>query len=385
MMLNEEAMSISMPRIPRDLIIEILTKLPVKSLLKFKSVCKSWYSIITDPQFVKLHSKSPRLFLHCLAIRFDGAAVEEYHSVDYEAVVDKCVYYQAMVKFQFPLKEAWVSICGSCNGLIFMMSVMNELFVWNPSTGDLKELPQSDLCFLINQGSYCHGFGYDKSIDDYKVVVYGFSMGLSPPKSHVQVLTLKTNTWGIIQDVEFYRNVDPYYGVFANGALHWIANPSSSSETMDLIAFDLAEEKFQVLPQPEPALPFRKRALSVVNGWLCLCKGELDSGIDVWIMKEYGVKESWIKLITVPPHLFQNPNVWSCDKGFLPLCISRDGDIFGILDDHLLIECNVKKNWFRCIKTDTGSIFNHRGKKFRWTSYRLIRAIWYEESLESTR
>lgn len=43
------------PTFSHDLIVEILLRLPIKSLLRFKCVCKSWLSFISDPHFVKSH------------------------------------------------------------------------------------------------------------------------------------------------------------------------------------------------------------------------------------------------------------------------------------------------------------------------------------------
>lgn len=37
-----------------DLFVDILLRLPVKSILRFKSVCKSWNTVIKDRFFVKL-------------------------------------------------------------------------------------------------------------------------------------------------------------------------------------------------------------------------------------------------------------------------------------------------------------------------------------------
>ncbi|XP_048493339.1 uncharacterized protein LOC104902527 [Beta vulgaris subsp. vulgaris] len=44
--------------LPENLIIEILSWLSVKDLLQYKSVCKSWYAIISSPNFISEHLKN---------------------------------------------------------------------------------------------------------------------------------------------------------------------------------------------------------------------------------------------------------------------------------------------------------------------------------------
>ncbi|KAI3930854.1 hypothetical protein MKW92_012096, partial [Papaver armeniacum] len=42
--------------LPNDVFLEILMCLPVKSLLRFKSVCKSWYALIKSSDFIHRHA-----------------------------------------------------------------------------------------------------------------------------------------------------------------------------------------------------------------------------------------------------------------------------------------------------------------------------------------
>lgn len=41
--------------IPQDLVVEILKRLPVKSLMRFKSTSKGWLALIKSPNFIKSH------------------------------------------------------------------------------------------------------------------------------------------------------------------------------------------------------------------------------------------------------------------------------------------------------------------------------------------
>ena len=41
--------------LPHDLLIQVPLRLPAKSLLRFRCVSKSWFSLISDPQFAKSH------------------------------------------------------------------------------------------------------------------------------------------------------------------------------------------------------------------------------------------------------------------------------------------------------------------------------------------
>ncbi|KAL1210891.1 F-box/kelch-repeat protein [Cardamine amara subsp. amara] len=55
------------PEIPFDLVIEILRRLPAKSLVKFKSVSKIWSSFICSRNFtnsfLRVTSSPPRLYM----------------------------------------------------------------------------------------------------------------------------------------------------------------------------------------------------------------------------------------------------------------------------------------------------------------------------------
>jgi hypothetical protein len=44
--------------VPEDVLMEILSTLPAKSLMRFKCISKSWYALITNPCFITKHLTS---------------------------------------------------------------------------------------------------------------------------------------------------------------------------------------------------------------------------------------------------------------------------------------------------------------------------------------
>ena len=61
-----------------DVVIQILLKLPPESLLRFKSVCKSWYALINDPKFVTKHLSNSLPYKHVLLKRIVATNSEKY-------------------------------------------------------------------------------------------------------------------------------------------------------------------------------------------------------------------------------------------------------------------------------------------------------------------
>ncbi|XP_076893334.1 F-box/kelch-repeat protein At2g43270-like [Bidens hawaiensis] len=109
-----------------DVVEQILVRLDVKDLIRYKSVCKSWLSVISSPRFIKAHLnhniKSDRnnCQLGCRRIFRDKIRMEDqWASCDF-----------------FP------SIVGSCNGLLcfFSHGDTDMLLVTNPATREEKKL-----------------------------------------------------------------------------------------------------------------------------------------------------------------------------------------------------------------------------------------------------
>ncbi|GJW52460.1 F-box associated domain containing protein [Tanacetum coccineum] len=186
------------PSMPNEIIVEILLKLPVGSLLRVKSVCKLWQSLISDPYFIKSHlslaTSNPHYIHHRLISDYDFSSCRLY-----DVMFDKPI---TVVKDQFKhSRHELIRIFSSCNGLLFINHEKNRL-VWNPTTGRSSKLvpyhgmPPVYGCYLR------YGFGYDESTDDYKVVL------IKDAKS-VKMYLVKFGNWKDCDD--FPTGIHPNY------------------------------------------------------------------------------------------------------------------------------------------------------------------------------
>ncbi|GLT45701.1 hypothetical protein SLA2020_195150 [Shorea laevis] len=144
--------------IPRDTTAEILLLLPVKSLVRFKLVSSSWWSLISDPFFRRTYFnraiQNPELCsqkaLLSTSSRFMFFDPEESFGVDGNSVVD--------LRFPAETRHPHLRIVGSCNGLVCLVSSRSrDFFLWNPSTGDCNELP--DACSPLGNRYFNSGLG----------------------------------------------------------------------------------------------------------------------------------------------------------------------------------------------------------------------------------
>lgn len=151
--------------LPCEIFFNIFLRLPVKSILRCKYVCKSWGQLICDPYFLRMHlslNQSQKLLLKSFPH-------DSFYSVDCEETHDVAVQEK-----KIPLKSPnSIRILCSCNGLVCVGVLRDQIFLvelilWNPTTGDYKTLP--DVQLSDHDRIETVGFGYDSSTDDYKLV-----------------------------------------------------------------------------------------------------------------------------------------------------------------------------------------------------------------------
>ncbi|OVA20844.1 F-box associated domain [Macleaya cordata] len=127
----------------------------------------------------------------------------------------------------------------------------------------------------------------------------------SVDKSEVRVHKLGSNSWKRIKFIPYnFFTYGGVIGVLVNGALHWIASRhvEGSEASKVIVSFDIGDEIFHELPLPNGLDDKMEINVGVLGGGLCLLGNLYKVCVDVWVMKDYGVIESWTKLFTIPHH-----------------------------------------------------------------------------------
>ncbi|PQM34520.1 F-box/kelch-repeat protein [Prunus yedoensis var. nudiflora] len=345
------------PSLNNDILVEILSRLPAKSLLRLQCVCKSWRVLISDSHFVMKHlihaaatcSINNSLTLFVLSTRLYSIVSVGLNN-DHVHVANR--------ELDLPVKipDLLITrIVGSCNGLICLEVNCTNIVIWNPCTGHSKLLPKPSFLF---SGFLFFGFGYDSTTDDYKVI-RGSRTAISK-ETVVEVFSLRTNSWRRSRS-----NKDHGYvclngkGCFFNGALYWVElqwaggpRPIGSR----ILSFDLAEEKFQEtvsLPYLGKEENYVFAGIGVSRNSLFAYSDPMGSDLRIWVLKEYRVRESWAEPIEIYLDQILPEEV---DESFLkPLCILESGEVLLDYNRNFLVLYNPKGKTFRSIAIGTQS------------------------------
>nr|GME01381.1 F-box/kelch-repeat protein At3g06240-like [Ipomoea batatas]GME01389.1 F-box/kelch-repeat protein At3g06240-like [Ipomoea batatas]GME01596.1 F-box/kelch-repeat protein At3g06240-like [Ipomoea batatas]GME01600.1 F-box/kelch-repeat protein At3g06240-like [Ipomoea batatas] len=142
------------PDLPQEIILDILLRLPVKSLLRFRVV--------------------------------------------------------ELNRFQKTADIPSLCILGSCNGLLCLLTSSYKLSIWNPSTRQTSII--DDPGYETKDVGYVrYGFGYDESHDDYKLVKI---LGSPPPidephgmfENTIMVYSRNAKSWRVIPGFYYSEN-----------------------------------------------------------------------------------------------------------------------------------------------------------------------------------
>ncbi|XP_019200063.1 PREDICTED: F-box/kelch-repeat protein At3g23880-like [Ipomoea nil] len=295
----------------QDIITEILKRLPVKSLLQFRCVSKVWRALVSSPEFVKLHlnfhsKKDIKVMTYSSVNRIS------YMSL-FSITENKQSSFRKFNTFDRSvlIPEGGFEFLGSCNGLFCFRAKPYQIMIWNPSlNGNIKTIPD------IWRSGYISifGFGYDMHNQDYKVV-YAYYAENNGDENVILVYSFKRGSWKRSDRGFSSGFVYPRIAVFVSA---------------------------------------KAIALSIHEHGAAICIGESRGLVfagfhhkhqmEVWLMNEFGVQESWTKLVCISNLPIHHPLLRGSENtAYMALCnaklaivhVSENGDILMMVGHQL--------------------------------------------------
>ncbi|XP_074272616.1 putative F-box protein At1g32420 [Silene latifolia] len=275
--------------LPADLLCEILIRIPAKSLLQIRCVCKYWYSLINSSNFISLHlnhthvSQNPKiLFRRMLMFEFKETYTLHHDNQHFNSI--ESLY------FPFKSKSEFFVILGCVNGLVCLWDYKSGIvLLWNPSIRKCYILPDSSGSKYPPGRVF--GFGFDVLTNDYKVVS-------KIDDDHNYVFSLREKCWRKIDFVPNWNTRSRPRTV--GGIIHRVT--ALDDHRMKLVSFDLSSESCSEFACPDEVnnlFPYSEVELSIFRDSLVLIHTLDYRKSDIWRLLENAGIKSWVKLFTL--------------------------------------------------------------------------------------
>ncbi|KAK4710155.1 hypothetical protein R3W88_004668 [Solanum pinnatisectum] len=311
---------------PEDIVYSILLELPVKSLSRFKSCCKSWHCCIDDPDFI---NRQKIIFVNLYPQR----RARQFKIVSTEASIRADSKVVCLNEPNIPgfFSDYFYLRVFSCSGLVFMTAQYpgNSMTLWNPAVGNTNSFQ-----ILFSRVKRKILFWY------LVICVHQYLINMHP-RYIVEVYSVKNQCWRIIHNIFPVPNDLSYLyngQVSLNGVIHRM---SHNGEEYKIISFHLADEKFTVTPMPSTC--GKHPELHAWEDRVCVFT-TVDKEILVWSLE----KDRKTALLTWNyidklPTLFSLIETPSLPVGNF-ICIKENGNILWRRHEDSFIEYDLLKN-----------------------------------------
>nr|ADZ74123.1 S-haplotype-specific F-box protein [Prunus pseudocerasus] len=284
----------------KEIVIDILVRLPVKSLVRFLCTCKSWSDLIGSSSFVSTHlhrnvTKHAHVYLLCLHHpnveylddRDDPYVKQEFQwSIFPNEIFEEC----SKLTHPFGSTEDYM-IYGSSNGLVCVsdeiLNFDSPILIWNPSVKKFRTSPMS-ININIKFSYVALQFGFHPGVNDYKAVRM---MRTNKNALAVEVYSLGTNSWKMIEAIPPWLKCTWQHlkGTFFNGVAYHVIQ---KGPIFSIMSFDSGSEEFEEFIAPDAISTPWGLCIDVYREQICLlfdcypCEEEGMEKIDLWVLQE---------------------------------------------------------------------------------------------------
>ncbi|CAA7033131.1 unnamed protein product [Microthlaspi erraticum] len=301
-------------KLPYELVEEILYRIPIEALLRFKSVSKQWYALFND--------RKRYMYTH-LDLSKDRIMLVDKKSFQLSDPETKAFLLQPT---PHELHNCNVLRTFHCDGLLLCECLQKgscygsrKLAVWNPVLSQVKWIEHSNPYRNLD----VYGFGYDNvSRDNYKILRISNKdvFKIKGKSSEVEIYEFKSKLWRSVVVDATLECEPPWTYASMNGNMYWV------NSRIFIQSFDFSTETFKTLCcVPDGVEWFSSDHSSLVlSGFgrerLSLLQRNEHVKIDVWVTNKVtddGIV-SWSKYFNVsipdPPTL--SPSLFNrcCSK-----------------------------------------------------------------------
>ena len=276
-----------MEDLPGNVISDILSRLPVKTIIHCKCVCKKWRDYVSDSYFVNLHlSRSPAGVMirhNCQPEDFTYNRVDEPRILKWLEIEregdDTRLHHDHVTSVDLNLEPTFHNSSllqvGSVDGLVCLWQFYNRhdnTYICNPITREYMILPRQRYYGEDKYATIVYGFGVGLLTKEYKVIgifhtdLQSYVTSVRPRLIEAEIYTLGTGQWRSLGHVPYWLT-DFHNGPFLNGCVHWTIRDDDSPE--GLYAFDFDNETFHLFPSPPSKEIYgniREQSLGVLKG-----------------------------------------------------------------------------------------------------------------------
>ncbi|XP_071688415.1 F-box/kelch-repeat protein At3g23880-like [Rutidosis leptorrhynchoides] len=297
--------------VPFEIQIEIMSRLPVKSLIQFTSVSKTWRSLINSSKFIgdytKLHSQRQHLLL-----RYYYPLHAKHNS--FVSIVDDDTFPENklfLASYDYREVRRYPTLVGSSHGLFCFVGhsdsnksamLMDVAVIWNPSI-------RKTVTIRLQKG-----FGYNETVGcgvcpntlEPKIV------RLYKDNYNAEVFTLSSMMWRCLPSSNIMLSKKIYIisfiqsNVVIDGFIYWLAYVRSGP--FIIVLFDLSMEEFMEIHLPDE-LGLSRLSDDYINLEIFKLRESLtviryegkarENVYEVWKMEINGVTRSFTKLFNI--------------------------------------------------------------------------------------
>ncbi|XP_031121201.1 F-box protein At1g30790-like [Ipomoea triloba] len=340
-------------KLPRDMVVDILSRLPVKSLMRFKCVSKFFYDLIkSDHHFMNKHYEISKAKTDCVLLEayWDEAGwnAKQYYLLykEFEDNEIGCIYLDIP---RTPTSRVVSVKC--CKGMLCLISTKDfrlkpdeylvyDILIWNPSIRKAEVLPSVTVPYRApcDAGVYNHfGFGISNNMT-WKVVILLDICSLDGSTIHQITMVYSkdhSDSWSLrqINPVISCRDIS-FNDFYLKGRHYWRAHERYYDDDEYfindecLIWFDMNDEVFGTIE-----LPSNLCTVSIMNETVALLVSNyknFECIIDIWLMIENDDNTNWRYQASIDCAQF---NIYNNLSHSTPIGIwNVDGELLAFVD-----------------------------------------------------